>query len=240
MNIINELKDEYIQLINKGYTTKQIANHLGKSASTIKRHFQKMGLKTIHKKEPYNINEHELKSFIEKKYSTYQIANELNCSQTTIRYWLKKYNLTINSAWSLKIQEIQTEINNGYKTCSKCKIKKNLTKENFYIKKTGKFHAWCKECNDKNTYLKQFNRKKQCVDYKGGKCKLCGYNKYIGALDFHHVNPSTKEFSISTLRTYSWDKLKKELDKCICVCKNCHAEIHFGIHSIHNSIHFNT
>jgi hypothetical protein len=64
---------------------------------------------------------------------------------------------------------------------------------------------------------------------KGGKCVFCGYNKYIGSLDFHHTNPNEKKYSISDLRTYSFDTLKIELDKCILVCRNCHGELHGGL-----------
>jgi hypothetical protein len=65
------------------------------------------------------------------------------------------------------------------------------------------------------------------VEYKGGKCEKCGYNKFIGALEFHHLDPKEKDFSISDSgSTRSWERLKKELDKCIIVCSNCHKEIH--------------
>jgi hypothetical protein len=36
------------------------------------------------------------------------------------------------------------------------------------------------------------------VVYKGGKCQCCGYNKYIGALEFHHVDPEQKDFGVSS------------------------------------------
>lgn len=68
------------------------------------------------------------------------------------------------------------------------------------------------------------------IEYKGGKCKCCGYNKCISALEFHHLDPSVKEFNIGQKGyTRSWDKNKKELDKCILVCANCHREIHHGL-----------
>ena len=58
---------------------------------------------------------------------------------------------------------------------------------------------------------------------------LCEYNKCIEALHFHHLDPTQKEFGISkTGQTYVWEKLKQELDKCICLCANCHAEVHAG------------
>ena len=65
------------------------------------------------------------------------------------------------------------------------------------------------------------------IEYKGGKCIFCGYNKYEGALDFHHVNESAKNFGLSEKgMTRSWARIKEELDKCILVCANCHRELH--------------
>ena len=68
------------------------------------------------------------------------------------------------------------------------------------------------------------------ITYKGGKCQCCGYNRCLGALEFHHIDPSSKDFGISSKGyTRSWDKVKSELDKCVLVCANCHREIHEGI-----------
>lgn len=47
---------------------------------------------------------------------------------------------------------------------------------------------------------------------------------------FHHLDPNQKDFGIGSKGyTRSFDKVKKELDKCICVCANCHREIHAGL-----------
>jgi len=70
--------------------------------------------------------------------------------------------------------------------------------------------------------------KKLLVKYKGGKCCICGYKKNTGGLDFHHVEE--KSFAIGAGATKCLEKLKKEADKTILVCKNCHAEIHAGMH----------
>lgn len=66
------------------------------------------------------------------------------------------------------------------------------------------------------------------VEYKGGKCECCGYSKCIEALEFHHLDPSKKDFQISGT-SKSFEVLKKEADKCILVCANCHREIHAGL-----------
>lgn len=72
------------------------------------------------------------------------------------------------------------------------------------------------------------NRTKlKLIEYKGGKCEKCGLAKPTPAIyDFHHKNPASKDFTVSG-KSWSFDKLKAEVDKCILVCKNCHAEIHW-------------
>jgi predicted HNH restriction endonuclease len=65
------------------------------------------------------------------------------------------------------------------------------------------------------------------VEYKGGKCEVCGYDRCIEALEFHHRDPSQKDFSVSADGcTRSWARVKKELDKCVMLCANCHREVH--------------
>ncbi len=68
--------------------------------------------------------------------------------------------------------------------------------------------------------------KAMAIVYKGGRCQLCGYDKYQGALDLHHLDRDTKAFGIS-YRGYcrAWRMVKEELDKCLLVCVNCHREI---------------
>ena len=68
------------------------------------------------------------------------------------------------------------------------------------------------------------------MEYKGGKCEICGYDRCATALEFHHINPDEKEFGIGQKGyTRSFEKNKEEVDKCILVCANCHREIHEGL-----------
>ena len=65
------------------------------------------------------------------------------------------------------------------------------------------------------------------VEFMGGKCSICNYNKCINALEFHHKDPTQKDFGVGTNgHTRSWKRIEKELEKCILVCSNCHREIH--------------
>lgn len=71
--------------------------------------------------------------------------------------------------------------------------------------------------------------KEKAVEYKGGCCQVCGYDRCIRALDFHHIDSSKKDFTISSNCNKSWERIKIEIDKCILVCSNCHREIHSGL-----------
>jgi hypothetical protein len=72
--------------------------------------------------------------------------------------------------------------------------------------------------------------RKRLVEYKGGKCMLCGYNRCVDALDLHHLDATQKEFGISSGGlTRAWSKVVAEADKCILICANCHREVHAGI-----------
>lgn len=69
--------------------------------------------------------------------------------------------------------------------------------------------------------------KRRAIELLGGCCKHCGYNRSQSAMDFHHVDPSQKEVSISSNGiTRSWARIEKELQKCILLCSNCHREEH--------------
>lgn len=89
---------------------------------------------------------------------------------------------------------------------------------------------------DRAEYLKKAVAKRRrkmkamVVEYKGGRCILCDYDKYVGAFDLHHIDGSNKEFGLSMRGlTRSWERTKAEADKCVLVCANCHREIHAGI-----------
>lgn len=82
---------------------------------------------------------------------------------------------------------------------------------------------------NKNTIRESRRAKKQLlVDSLGGECQRCGYSKCLGALDFHHLDPDTKEFEINSRSNSSFEKCLKEANKCVLLCANCHREEHTG------------
>jgi len=87
-----------------------------------------------------------------------------------------------------------------------------------------KMKTTCKKCHGKDIAKHLANTRKKAIEYKGGKCEHCGYDKFIGALEFHHTDPSKKD--PNGLKKFSFESLKKEIDKCILLCANCHREEH--------------
>lgn len=119
------------------------------------------------------------------------------------------------------------------KTCIKCK--QTLSLDDFFDvhKKNQKNRnklPYCKKCWVHITNEGNAARKQKAVEYKGGKCEKCGYDKCIAALEFHHPDPTQKEFIIS--RKWSFEKIKNELDKCVLLCSNCHKEVHWDNKSL--------
>ena len=96
-----------------------------------------------------------------------------------------------------------------------------------YVYNRRKGHTMQK-CNSCMVNQRKQDRKLRAVAYKGGQCAICGYNRCVNALAFHHRNGEDKLFGISGSHALSWDKIKLELDKCVMLCMNCHTEYHAG------------
>ena len=99
-----------------------------------------------------------------------------------------------------------------------------ICKNDFTVDQHGNTGFVCANCRNK---LQRKRLKFKAIQYKGGKCERCSYNKCQEALEFHHLDSSKKDFNITSTQK-SWDKVKKELDKCSLLCSNCHREEHLS------------
>ena len=67
----------------------------------------------------------------------------------------------------------------------------------------------------------------KAIAHLGGKCMKCGYSKYPEVLEFHHKDSEQKDFNVSRKgHCRSWERVKKEIEKCVLLCANCHRELH--------------
>ena len=153
------------------------------------------------------MEEVKLREFVEKGWTQRQIANEFGASLTNTQYWLAKYGL----------ETTRTQRNNTSPdmrkraTCSICE--KRLAPQSKLV---------CSTCSCKARRLRQ---KLKAIEYLGDCCSKCFKNFPVYAYDFHHPNDN-KEFGISENVDLAWETLKEELDKCILLCKICHAGEH--------------
>jgi len=71
-------------------------------------------------------------------------------------------------------------------------------------------------------------RKHRLAKLHGGKCSICGYDRCLAALSFHHNDPSQKSFALDlrSLSNRTWERIIAEASKCTLLCLNCHAEAH--------------
>ena len=108
----------------------------------------------------------------------------------------------------------------------------------------GNSRKYCFECSpsypkggSRALTIKALRRamKTQAVKELGGKCEICGYNKCIDALVFHHKDPSEKDFGLAQNGImHDWKEYLLEAKKCMLLCANCHAEEHFRLRQEEN------
>ena len=130
------------------------------------------------------------------------------------------------------------------KCCSQCKQEKDLSEYRRDRSTKSGYTGYCKVCArrmQKSTYMSTYgdkvkvqnkaNRQRNADKIKEYKsthpCVKCGETD-VACLEFHHSDPTAKEFTIGNSLQRSWPKLIAEIEKCIVVCSNCHKKHHAG------------
>lgn len=85
---------------------------------------------------------------------------------------------------------------------------------------------------DKRNLNKRYTIRPKLIALFGGKCARCGYNECSAALDFHHINPKSKQFTINNSCTKNFDRQLAEAKKCALLCSNCHRALHVGLFTL--------
>lgn len=237
---MKKLFNNVLELKEKGLSHDKISEELNCSKSTVSVICNK------YKKENNflikDLSDDLINSVIKmrKNALTYnEIINNINITEDQLKYICRAFNLNNSNFYRKPTDEEIKEMQNYYNNCNSLrKVEKkfgwsrftiskyiiinksksiNLSKEEYNIKR--------KQDKVRNVIKWRQDKKEKLVEYKGGCCQNCGYKKSIGALEFHHIDPKGKDFTISS-KSYAYERLKKEVDKCVLVCSNCHIEIH--------------
>lgn len=163
---------------------------------------------------------------LRKEGKTYkEISKILNCALSTVSYHCKLNKLggtndRLNDDEKNELQKLYDEIGSLKKVA---KLKGHAFET---VQKYVKIKVRTRKITSSESVIEWRKRTKiKLVEYKGGKCEFCGYNKSINALQFHHIDSNEKDFTISG-KSLSFERLKNEVDKCLLLCANCHHEVH--------------
>ena len=158
------------------------------------------------------MSEQQLRDLVLRGFSIREIGTALCCSYSNVRYWLRYYGMKTRQSLIDK---------SGIAYICPCG---ETDPRKFYGRKRYK----CARCH--NDYCLVLGRKKRelALEIGGNCCRICGFAKYRSALEFHHLDPSRKDPAFKSMRGWSEDRIRRELETCILLCGNCHAAIHSG------------
>lgn len=207
----------------KGMSLEAIGREVGKHPSTVSYWLKKHGLSACGAKKysPRGAPDRdELRTLAEDGATVGEIAQRLDRNSSTVRYWLRRY-----AIGTVDPRRKRLRASGGSRfavfECSRHGVTEFVLE--------GRGYYRCKRCRAAAVAKRRRVVKRQLVEEAGGACVLCGYDRWIGALQFHHVNPEQKKFHIAQ-RGYSRSlaRSRAEASKCTLLCANCHAEVEGG------------
>jgi AraC-like DNA-binding protein len=205
--------------LDLGRSMADIAGEVGRNPTTVSYWTRKYGLRSRHVRvyaSRGGIDEADLRRLVDRGLSIRQIAAQCGLSPTTIRHWMRRFGLRTRRARRVVPGEPIRE----------CPTHGLTTFRRF----GGSRGLRCPLCASARVARRRREAKEILVAEAGGACARCGYHRYIGALQFHHVDPSTKRFQLGEKGlTRALEILRQEAKKCVLLCANCHAEVEAGL-----------
>lgn len=165
------------------------------------------------------IDRKKLESLVSQGLTLRQMATRLDRSATTVRHWLRKYDLE-----TAKRKRFRNA--SGVRKVSACC--KRHGRSEFVLEGRGYYR--CARCRAEAAGRWRRIVKRKLVEEAGGRCVICGYARCQRALQFHHLDPASKEFHLGHGgHTRALSRSRAEAKKCALLCANCHAEVEAGL-----------
>lgn len=209
--------------LNEGLSLAAIGRRVDLHEATVSYWLKKHGLRaTNHDTHVARgaLDRGELKQLIEQGMSSAQIADVVGRSKTTVRHWLREYGL--RTQWAERRRASASNERELVLRCSRHGVTR------FLRRSEGGFR--CAQCRAEAVARRRRKVKKILVSDAGGRCAVCGYDRCVSALEFHHVVPEDKRFSLSHRGVArSLEKARAEASKCVLLCGNCHSEVEAGV-----------
>ena len=215
-------------LLDKGLSVEQIGKRFGKDPSTVSYWMKKYGLVSPYREKHAargGIGRQRLEALVDRGLTIAEIAHEVGLSRGAVRHWLMVYGLRTLRARGESAAIARASKEAGLLTVTMTCRHHGETE--FVLEGRGYYR--CKRCRADAVVRHRQKLKTTLVEEAGGRCCICGYDRFAGALEFHHLDPSEKRLALSSQGvTYSLDRLRGEAKKCVLLCANCHAEVENG------------
>jgi transposase len=215
------------ECLANGMSLEAIGERAGKHPSTVGYWVKKHGLRAVgtDRFSPRGgLDRSELEFAVENGLTLEEMATSLSRSISTVRYWLERYGF--RATGGTRQRESREAKRRGLRHIERSCPRHGRTK--FVLDGRGSYR--CMKCRRGDVSSWRRRAKQRLVEEAGGMCQICGYDRYPGALQFHHLDPSTKSFSLSRQGcTRAFAELKAEAAKCALLCANCHAEVEAGV-----------
>jgi transposase len=216
-------RDLLEKLLNDGQSLAEIGRRVGRHESTVGYWVGKHGLAPVNRASVAArgaLQRDELERLVGQGCSVSEISREVSRSKATVRYWLREFGIKTRQAERLRKMASHAEL-----IVLDCH-RHGPTR--FRRRANGGYR--CLKCRAEAVARRRRRIKQILVADAGGACIVCGYNRCIGALHFHHLRPGGKAFSLSHRGVArSLAKARAEAEKCVLLCSNCHAEVELGV-----------
>jgi transposase len=216
-------RDSLARWLEAGESVEKIAARVDRHPSTVAYWMKKFGLEAPNRAKHAargGIERERLTELVEHGHSTAEIAALVNRSTATVRHWLRRYGLRTRPSDRISVRRRNRR--HGKATVLLTCARHGETE--FVLEGRGYYR--CKLCRQERVAERRRRIKAILVAEAGGACCLCGYSRYVGALEFHHVDPRQKRLELSHKGLgLSIDTARAEARKCVLVCSNCHAEL---------------
>jgi transposase len=215
-----------VGLLGEGLSVEAIGRRVGKHRETVAYWMDKYGLAAPNSEKHAakgGIERAELERFVDDGLSIAEIACRLERSKGTVRHWLTKYELHTHSTLQRRRAKAAREAGAANPELQ-CPHHGQII---YMLDGRGIYR--CPKCRSDAVSRRRRLVKRVLVEEAGGCCALCGYDRSPAALEFHHVDPASKSFSVGLDGvTRSLERAREEVRKCILLCSNCHAEVEVG------------
>ena len=209
-----------------GLSLQAIGELTGRDSTTIGYWVKRHGLAAVHRDRHApkgGIERERLSELVAERLTTREIAVRLGLSQSTVRHWLKQYGLK-----TVRARRRDTRGRRGVDPDRKTMECARHGMTEFWLESRGIYR--CLRCRSEAVARRRRRLKQELVVAAGGRCAICGYDRCIGALHFHHRDGHSKAFGLSERGlTKSIEVMRGEVAKCILLCANCHSEVEAGI-----------